>query len=250
MRVLIIEDEKIAADKLERQLLQYDSDIEILAKIDSIEKAVKWLSEDHADLIFLDIHLSDGLSFNIFEQIEIQTPIIFTTAYDAYAIQAFKLNSIDYLLKPINKGDLEIALQKFKKLNEERSNPEYLHLIALLKGQKHAFQERFMVYTGEKIKSVAIHQVAYFFAEGKYVFLVNKEGQQFIIDFTLSKLQQKLDPALFFRINRKFIIHIDSIRQMVPYSKARLKIDLTPAATQDVIVSIERSMDFKRWLNM
>ncbi len=249
MRILIIEDEKIAADKLERQLLQYDASFQILDKIDSVKMSVDWLKNNTADLIFLDIHLSDGLSFSIFDELEINTPIIFTTAYDAYAIQAFKLNSIDYLLKPINTGDLALALQKFQKYYGENTTPEYLHLIALLKGQKHAYQERFMVYTGEKIKSVAIQDVAYFFAEGKYVFLVNKDNQQFIIDFTLSKLQTKLDPALFFRINRKFIIHIDTIKQVVPYSKARLKIDLEPMSNQEVIVSIERSSDFKKWLN-
>ncbi len=249
MKILIIEDEKIAADKLERQLKQLDPDFEVAEKIDSVIKAVDWLNNNEADLIFLDIHLSDGLSFTIFEEVEINTPIIFTTAYDAYAIQAFKLNSIDYLLKPINKGDLELALQKFHRLHGENSNQDYLHLIALLKGKEHAFQERFMVYTGEKIKSVNIQQVAYFFAEGKYVFLVDKDNKQFIIDFTLSKLQTLLDPNLFFRINRKFIIHIDAIHQMEPYSKARLKIDLTPPANQDVIVSIERSSEFKKWLN-
>lgn len=249
MQVLIIEDEKIAADKLERQLLQCRPDFEILAKIDSIKNARIWLQKNKAELIFLDIHLSDGLSFAIFEELEISTPIIFTTAYDAYALQAFQLNSIDYLLKPISKGDLELALDKFQKFRPTPKTNDYSNLIAMLKGQEQQYQERFMVQSGEKIKSIPIDKVAYFFAEGKYVFLMTKKGQQFIIDFTLDKLHQKLDPNYYFRINRKFVIHIESIQQMHPYSKGRLQIDLNPAIDQDVIVSIERSADFKRWLN-
>lgn len=249
MRVIIIEDEKIAADKLERQLLQCRTDIIVLAKIDSIKKARLWLEDNEADLIFLDIHLSDGLSFAIFEELTISTPVIFTTAYDSYALQAFQLNSIDYLLKPISKGDLELALEKFVKFRPSDKTNNYSNLIAMLKGNDQQYQERFMVQSGEKIKSIAIEKVAYFFAEGKYVFLMTKKGQQFIIDFTLDKLHKKLDPNDYFRINRKFIINIASIHQMYPYSKGRLKIDMNPSIDQDVIVSIERSADFKRWLN-
>lgn len=249
MRILIIEDENIAANKLERQLLQCQNEYKILAKIDSIKNARLWLEKHEADLIFLDIHLSDGLSFAIFEDLEISTPVIFTTAYDAYALQAFQLNSIDYLLKPISKGDLELALEKFQKFRPSNKTNNYSNLIAMLKGNEQQYQERFMVQSGEKIKSISIEKVAYFFAEGKYVFLMTKKGQQFIIDFTLDKLHQKLDPNYYFRINRKFIIHIESIQQMYPYSKGRLKIDLSPNITQDIIVSIERSADFKRWLN-
>ena len=249
MQILIIEDEKIAADKLERQLLQLYPNYKVVGKIDSVKKAREWLRKQQADLIFLDIHLSDGLSFSIFDDLEITTPIIFTTAYDAYALQAFKLNSIDYLLKPINKGDLELAIKKFEKFRP-KNNPQHVQqLIDILQGKKQQYQERFMVHSGEKIKSIAIEQAAYFFAEGKYVFLVTQKNEQYIIDFTLDKLIHKLNPSDYFRINRKFIIHIDAIKQMFPYSKGRLKIELSPLAEQEVIVSIERSADFKQWLN-
>ena len=168
MKTIIIEDEKIAADKLERQLLQCRPDAVVLTKIDSIKKARIWLENNEADLIFLDIHLSDGLSFSIFETLEISTPVIFTTAYDAYALQAFQLNSIDYLLKPISKGDLELALEKFEKFRPADKPNNYSNLIAMLKGKDQQYQERFMVQSGEKIKSISIDKVAYFFAEGKF----------------------------------------------------------------------------------
>ena len=249
-QVLIIEDEHYAAQKLIRQLQNIDPDMEVLAVLDSVDESVKWLKQNSADLIFLDIHLGDDDSFRIFEKIKIRTPVIFTTAYDQYAIKAFRLNSIDYLLKPVNKKDLQAALQKYYDLDSPAQQIDYKELLDSLKSAPEAqYQKRFMVYFGDRVKSIATEEVAYFFAEGKYVYLVSKEGKEYIIDFTLEKLVQSLDPQYFFRINRQFIICIECIQEMITYTKGRLKIELKPKSSREVIVSIERSSEFKKWLN-
>lgn len=246
-KVLIVEDEKLAAQKLTRQLTQLDpSNIEVVKVIDSVSATIAFLSAQEVDLIFMDIHLGDDLSFSIFESIKVTTPIIFTTAYDQYAIKAFKLNSIDYLLKPISKSDLAYAFNKFL---EQKQHPiDYTTLLDSLRPQKE-YKKRFMVHVGEKVQSINIDQISYFFAEGKYVYMVCHQGKQHLIDFTLDKLKEQLEPCSFFRINRQFIVHIDSIDEMIPYSKGRLKVCLKPQSTKDAIVSIERSSAFKKWLN-
>lgn len=249
MKVLIIEDESFAADKLERQLLQLDNTIEVCNKIESVNSAIKWLNQNQVDLIFLDIHLSDGLSFHIFEEIEVTVPIIFTTAYDQYAIQAFKVNSIDYLLKPIKKNDLAISLDKYDKLHGQKELPDYKTLLNSLAKNHKVYQQRFMVVVGEKILTVPSGEVAYFFAEEKYVFLVHKNGERYLIDFTLDKLDNLLDPKLFFRINRQIIVQIDAIHSMKDWFKRRIKLELNPAFDKEAIVSRERIKDFKIWLN-
>jgi len=249
MKVLIVEDESIAADKLERQLLQLDATIEVCAKIESVTSTVKWLQQHPVDLIFLDIHLSDGLSFRIFDEVEVTAPIIFTTAYDQYAIQAFKVNSIDYLLKPINKYDLAQSLEKYNTLHPQQVQPDYKALFDSLTKNQEAYQKRFMVVTGEKIMTVPSEEVAYFFAEGKYVFLVHQDGDRYLIDYTLDKLHNLLDPAQFFRANRQIIVHIDAIKTMHSWFKRRIKLEMTPAFDKEVIVSSERMKDFKLWLN-
>lgn len=250
IQALIIEDEPLAADKLERALNRAEHSVEVLAKAKSIQSAVQWLQNNTADLIFCDIHLGDGLSFNIFDQVEVKTPIIFTTAYDQYALQAFKLNSIDYLLKPVSKTDLEKALQKYVELKEPM-NPQidFSALMDAMKGEKEDYQQRFMVYLGERIVTVKSEEIAYFYAEGKYVFLVTSDGKEHIVDYTLDRLTQKLDPTHFFRVNRQFIVTIKGIAEMFTYSKSRVKIELKPEAKKPVIVSGERSSDFKKWLN-
>lgn len=257
MNVVIIEDEKLAADKLERQLTKIDEHIHVLAKLESSTEAIKWFSENKCDLIFLDIHLSDGISFNIFEKIKIKTPVIFTTAYDQYAIQAFKVNALDYLLKPISKTDLATALEKFTTIVKIEKPAEFppIDFSALLEamaieGKKVDFKERFMVKSGGgKINVITIDSVAYFFAEGKYTFLVDKKGVEHLIDSTLEKLVNELNPANFYRINRQFIVGINAIEKMYAWTKSRIKIELNPASKQDVIVSVERSPEFKKWLD-
>ena len=249
-RVLIIEDEHYAAQKLIRQLTNIDPEIEVLEILDSVDNSIKWLKENNADLIFLDIHLGDNLSFKIFEKLDIKIPIIFTTAYDQYAIKAFKLNSIDYLLKPVNKTELQNSLEKYHERKMQTQSFDYRSLIsAMQSGEKSEHQKRFMVYFGDRVQSIPAEEVAYFFAEGKYAYLVSNENKEFIIDYTLEKLDSLLDPEVCFRINRQFIISIHSIREMITYTKGRLKIELEPKAKKEAIVSIEKASEFKRWLN-
>ena len=251
MKVLIVEDEVYSAEKLERELLSYDPDIQILDKLESVTATVKWLQKNEADLLFLDIHLSDGLSFQVFEKVKPQTPVIFVTAYDQYAIRAFQVNSLDYLLKPVHPNDLQRAMDKFKQwetLREGDTGIDFNALKEALKGPSSSFQKRFMVYSGEKIHTIPVNEVAYFFSENKYTFLVSKKGKQFILDNTLDSLTNRIDPELFFRINRQFLIGIDSIETMFSHTKGRVKLQLNPSSNRETIVSVERSPEFKKWL--
>ncbi len=250
MDVLIIEDEKIAANNLEKMLHQIDRNINVQSKIDSIDESVKWLSNNTTDLIFLDIHLADGLCFKIFEQIEIKTPIIFTTAYDQYAIKAFKVNSIDYLLKPVETQQLEQSLEKFKELNQVQSvkNIDFDALINFYTNQI-KYQERFIVRYAQKIKSIKTSEIAYFFANNENIFLCTKGNNNYPVDYSLDKLENIINPKDFFRINRQFIVNISSIEKMYSLSKSRIKIELNPKADSEIIVSYSRMSDFKKWLN-
>lgn len=250
MNVLIIEDESIAADKLETMLNGIDPDIRVLAKIGSIKESVKWLVQHTADLIFLDIQLSDGISFSIFEQVAVNTPVIFTTAYDQYAIKAFQLNSIAYLLKPIRTNDLAESLRKFQTLKSAFSI-DFEILLAGIQGRKPDYKKRFLIQIGEKIRKIETSEIAYFNVLEKGVYLKPFQGNSYPIDYTLDRLLEILDPAIFFRINRKFVVNMDSISNMVAYSRGRVKLELRPKTDDefDTIVSIDRSSDFKKWLN-
>ncbi len=248
IKVVIIEDEQIAADYLEKLLKGYNSEINVIKKLDSVEGAVSYFSNHTADLLFCDIHLADDISFNIFTQINLTIPVIFTTAYDQYAIRAFKLNSIDYLLKPIDKTELYAAIDKYKNL----APPIGIDINRILKHFNSAgdnYQQRFLVSSGSKLKSVPIEDVAYFYADQKLNFLVEKSGKVFIIDHSLDKLEPLLNPEHFFRINRQFIVGFSSIQSMISYSKSRVKIELNPPTDKDTIVSVDRSSEFKIWLN-
>ena len=251
MKVLIIEDEKIAANNLEKMLHQIDINIIVQSKPDSIEESVKWLSNNTADLIFLDIHLADGLCFKIFEQIKIKTPIIFTTAYDQYAIKAFKVNSIDYLLKPIEIQQLEQSLEKFKELNQVQ-NAKTIDFDTLINfyNKRIKYQERFIVRYAQKIKSIKTDDIAYFYIDAESVFLCTKGNNIYSIDYSLDKLENIINPTDFFRINRQFIVNISSIENMYSLSKSRIKIELKPKPDNEVIVSFSRMSDFRKWLNI
>lgn len=252
MKVLIIEDERLASEELKEMLADIDSSIEVMDTIETVSGAIEWLKSSKAkkiDVIFMDIHLADGNSFSIFEEVKVKIPIIFTTAYDQYAIKAFKLNSIDYLLKPIDKDDLADSIEKYEDTKSVNQNIDFSTLLDLVQKNETSYQKRFIVTTGERIKSILTEDVAYFMSEGKYLYLTTKEGKQFIVDFTLAKLEKVLQPDRFFRINRKFIINFDAIDNMVNYSKSRVKIELNPPCTTDAIVSVDRSGDFKNWLN-
>lgn len=247
IKAVIIEDEKPAADYLASLLTKIAPDVVVLNTIDTVKSAVLWLAEHPVDLIFLDIHLGDDIGFSIFEKLKISTAVIFTTAYNQYAIRAFKLNSVDYLLKPFSEEDLLQALDKFR----SQKNNSGFDMAALLEAlhKKPDYQERFMVVSGQKIKSILIGQVAYFVSEGRYVKLVTKSNEKHLLDQSLESLSHKLDPQHFFRVNRQVIVGFDAIAQMIVWSKSRIKLVLNPAADFDVIVSIDHSAPFKKWLN-
>jgi two-component system response regulator LytT len=250
MRVLIIEDESLAADKLELMLKEVNSQISVLAKLGSVKESVKWLLEQTADLIFLDIQLSDGISFSIFEQVSINTPVIFTTAYDQYAIKAFQVNSISYLLKPIRKKDLAESIQKYQTLKSAFSI-DFDSLLANIQRRETDYRKRFLIQIGQKIRKVEVTEIAYFYVLDKGIYLRTFQGNNYALEFTLDKLESMLNPSEFFRINRKYIVNMEAISNMEAYSRSRVKLELKPVTDDDsdTIVSIDRSMEFKKWLN-
>ncbi|MBI5916309.1 MAG: response regulator transcription factor [Bacteroidetes bacterium] len=246
MKVLIIEDESAAARRLAKLIQEIDPGIEILGQLDSIEAALLWF-EQHPmpDLIFMDIHLADGSSFEIFNHQKIEKPVIFTTAYDQYALQAFKVNAIDYLLKPMKKAELEHALEKYRKLQK----PIGLDYQALAVAMQHdEYNRRFLIRFGQSIKVVEFREAAYFYTEDKITFIITKEGKRYPLEPSLEKLEEMADPRTFFRINRQFIVNIECIREMYAYSKSRVKLLLDPSTDKETVVSTERSPFFKKWL--
>ncbi len=251
MNIIIIEDEKLAAQNLEQLLLDIDKSICIQAKISTIREAVVWLTQNKTDLIFLDIQLSDGISFKIFEKIEVKTPIIFTTAYDHYAIKAFDVNSIAYLLKPIKAKELEKSLKKFNEMSisEQNKHVDYSSLLNLLSNKLPEYQKRFIINAGQKIKTVSVEDIAYFYVIEKSVFLCTHQNERYALEYSLDNLEALLDPTLFFRINRQHIINIAAIANMYNLSNRSIKIELKPPTEQETIVSILRLSDFKKWLN-
>lgn len=253
MKVLIIEDEIPAAEKLERYLHRYDPNMEVMAKLTSVQESVKWLqsSQQAIELIFMDIQLTDGKSFDIFKQTRITKPIIFTTAYDEYAIEAFKVNSIDYLLKPITYEDLRQALTKLADLKGQFNAQLFtedlsktLHTLT-----QPSYKTRFMVKVGEHIKSVPTEHIGMLYAEGRNVYLLTDEGRKFIIDYKLEELEEMLDPKTFFRVNRTFIMNINEIKDVVVYSNSRLRIWPRRDFDKEIIVSREKVAHFKDWFN-
>jgi DNA-binding LytR/AlgR family response regulator len=250
MDILIIEDESLAADRLEQMIKDIDPGFNVIAKLGSIKESAKWLLNNCADLIMLDIQLSDGISFSIFDQVAVTTPVIFTTAYDQYAIKAFDLNSIAYLLKPIKKIELADSLKKYDTLKSAFAI-DFQNLLAGLQGVKPEYKKRFLIQTGEKIKKVESSEVGFFYILEKGVYMKTFQGSLYSVEYTLDGLENILDPEVFFRINRKYIINIEAIANMVAYSRGRIKLDLKPAADDesDTIVSIDRSSEFKKWLN-
>lgn len=249
MKVVIIEDEKFARINLQKMIQEIEPGVEIVATIDNVNDSVEWLKKNECDLIFLDIHLSDDVSFNIFHRVTVKTPIIFTTAYDQYAIKAFKVNSVDYLLKPIEKEELQDSIQKFHRLHPlKNENIEALRKSILEQNQK-TYQSRFMVKKGDRIASVKTEDIAYFEGEDRYVYLVNKKNERFFVDYKLSDLEEMLDPNIFFRLNRSFISQFDSINNIITLSKSRVKVNLNPVARREIVVSTENTRLFKEWLN-
>ncbi|ADR23639.1 DNA-binding response regulator [Marivirga tractuosa] len=250
MRVLIIEDERPAATRMKQLIVKYLPQADIYGHLDSISSAVKWLqNEPTPDLIFCDIELADGQSFEIFEQVEIKSPIIFTTAYDQFAIKAFKLNSIDYLLKPIDPEELEQAILKFKN-QQFQPQLDLGQIQQLLKPQGVHYKSRFMVKIGEKIQSIPTDEVSYFFSAERTTFMqTNEVGKRYILDYTLDQIEEMLEPTNFFRLNRKYIASFKSIDQVLSYSNSRLKIKLKNSEDNDILISREKVAKFKEWLD-
>jgi two-component system, LytTR family, response regulator len=257
MKVFIIEDEIPAAEKMQRFLKRYDESIEILGQAMSVKQSVNWLNENHeVDLLFMDIQLTDGLSFDIFKDVKVEIPVIFTTAYNEYAIEAFKANGIDYLLKPITFEALSESIDKFKNLKSrlsETTQPAIAPIIdlqaALQLLSKREYKNRFMVKIGEHIRSVTTDNISLFYAEGRNAYIVTNEGKRLIIDYKLETLEEMLDPKIFFRVNRTFVLEINAIKDVLVYSNSRLKVMLNLNFDKEIIVSRERVNDFKTWFD-
>jgi DNA-binding LytR/AlgR family response regulator len=248
MNCLIVEDEKVAAERLVGLIKKYDPSIDIIEIVQSVKNAVQWLNTHQApDLIFMDIQLADGLSFEIFEQTIVKTPVIFTTAYDEYALKAFKVNSIDYLLKPVDLNELKNAIDKFKENNSPKEIPAQVFDSIMFSLTK-KFKNKFVMNVGEHIKVFTADDIQCFYSLEKYTFLQNNSGRDYAINYTLDQLEDLLDPAQFFRINRKFIVSFSAISDIISYSNSRLKVKLNSNESDDLIVSREKVQDFKKWL--
>lgn len=254
MKVLIIEDEPFAQNELKRLLANSGLEIAIIDCLDSVEESVNWLkSNKPPDLVFIDIQLSDGLSFEIFKQVKITTPVIFTTAYDEYAIQAFKVNSVDYLLKPIKQSELNDALNKFQSLGKQYSSVQPIldldQIQQLLNIQKLAFKTRFIAKVGDQIKHIDIKDVAYFRAEDNEVMIITNNNRRYIIEYSLDHLMGVLDPFEFFRINRSYIVTAKSIEKISKYFNSRLHLELLPKTEDTVLISRVKVPEFLKWMD-
>lgn len=250
MDVLIVEDEPLASERLAELIAQCDTSIQVRDTLDTVEDCVEFFAKEKpVDLVFLDIQLSDGISFEIFDRIEVESPVVFTTAYDQYALQAFKVNSIDYLLKPIDPMELQSTLRRFVQ-QQNRPVTDQRLLQQLHARLNPPYQSRFLVKSGNHYQSITQDDIAYFKADGKIVYLATKEGKRYIIDYTMERLERDLlPPDTFFRVNRTFMVQIDAIRDIQNYANGRLKLAVHPPADYDIIVSRERVSFFKAWLN-
>lgn len=250
MNVVIVEDEDRTARQLERLLKKYEPSVQVLTQLPSVKAAVAWFSEHpQPDLAFMDIHLEDGLAFRIFEQLTLTVPVIFTTAYDEYVLKAFKVNSIDYLLKPVDYEELVAAMEKFKTIQRQPVLPDLNALLQLIqKPQTSSFKERFMVTIGTKIHSIEVADIAYFYSEEKATFLLTKVGQLLPLEYSLDQLSGLVNPGHFFRVNRQYIVARTAIQAVHMYSAGKLKLDLRPASRHEVFVSMSRLSEFKDWL--
>ena len=257
MKILIIEDEELAAGRMKQLLNELEPGCEISGPFDTVVSSVAHLKavQDY-DLIFLDIQLADGKSFAIFEQVQLNIPVIFTTAYDEYALHAFDLNSIDYLLKPVSREKLQASLDKFKRVRafydngSENPNNKLYQMIESIKSSPQAqYKDRFLLSRGDSMIPVRIKEIACFYAEEKVVFLLTREKNRYIVQHTLEELESKLDPRLFFRVNRQFIVAGEAITKVHNYYNFKLKVDISPDPGIDIVVSRTRTADFKAWMN-
>lgn len=249
MKVIIIEDEKPAAEKLHKAILKAEASASIEAVLDSVQASIKWLRKNPLpDLIFMDIELTDGLSFKILDSVVITTPIIFTTAFDEFWQEAFEHNGIEYLLKPIRQEKLEAALQKFENLKQFFT----ANLLQLRKWQQQdshtTYKKRYLVKRGMDFITIRAEDIAYFYATHKLVCLVNSKGQKFILDKSLADIEKETDPVQFYRLNRKFLVSIHAIKKIKTYPKSKLLVELDPTVNEEIIISQENVTGFKNWM--
>jgi len=255
MRVVVFEDERPAAQKLKKLLQKADSGIQIIETIDTVEKGIDWLNENqqNIDLLFMDVNLADGICFEIFKEVKVYKPVIFTTAFNQYALDAFSVNSIDYLLKPVSEDKLKGALQKFQSIKESFSPAEegisISQINKLINKLDKTYKTRFMIKVGEHIRPFTTNQIALFYSEGRNVCLVTEEGRQYVVDYKMEELEEKLDPEKFYRVSRSFIMNFDFISDVVVYSSSRLKIKPSVNFDREIIVSREKTGAFKTWLS-
>ena len=258
MKILIVEDEELAVKKLQKTLAAVDDSTEIVGVADSIKSSVEWLQQNpQPDLILMDIELSDGQSFEIFNLTEVKTPVIFTTSYDEFALKAFKVNSVDYLLKPVQKEDLEAALVKFKKMKESfggtitpKQDFSIDNLVKELhqKLQPKEYRKRFLVKHAQKLVSITCDEIAYFYSDGRLNFFKTTDNRKFVVDYTMDELEEMLDPGKYFRISRSFYVSVASIEKIEDYFGNRLILHLNPPVDKEALVSREKVTDFKKWM--
>jgi DNA-binding LytR/AlgR family response regulator len=252
MRVLIIEDEPQASQRMETLILELIPRAQILDSIDSVKKSVQWFKTNPApDLVLMDIQLADGTSFQIFEQCEVKCPVIFTTAYDEYALKAFKVNSIDYILKPVDKQELQAALQKLESLTNSKEGTRKLldSIEEVVQKLNKKYKERFVIKVGEHLRTIEVKDILYFFSQEKATFCHTTDNRNHILDFTLEQLEELIDPLTYFRVNRKYFVRSESIQDIISYSNSRLKLALRDSQDNEVIVARERVQEFKQWLD-
>lgn len=253
MKILIVEDEELAFKKLHKMLISLNKEIEVIANTDSIASSVDWLQSNAApDLILMDIELLDGQSFEIFNQVEVQCPVIFTTSYDEFALKAFKVNSVDYLLKPVQKEDLSAALEKFSKMFTAAQTPS-LNMEMLVKElqqklQPKEFRKRFLVKNGQKLVSVETADIAYFFSDGRLNFFKTYDTKKYVVDYTMDEMESMLDPEKYFRISRSFYVSIACVERIDDYFGNRLILSVKPPVDKQALVSREKVTEFKKWM--
>jgi two-component system, LytTR family, response regulator len=249
MRAIIIEDEKPAAEKLHKAILKADSDVDVVATLSSVKSAVEWLEEnDMPNLLFMDIELSDGLSFKIFDAVNITSPVIFCTAFDEYWQEAFEHNSIDYLLKPVRQEKLDAALKKYDKLKQHFS-ADVRQFLQSRQQQVSEYKKRFLVKRGTDYISVKTDDIAYFYATHKLVCMIDQKNQKFILDQSLSEIEKQLDPSMFYRVNRKYLVHLNAIKKIKTFPKSKLLLELEPSISEDIIISQDNVTAFKEWMS-
>jgi two-component system response regulator LytT len=255
LKVLIIEDEIPAQRLLKETLQEIEIKTEVIGCLNSIKSAVAWFqNNEHPDIVLLDIQLSDGLSFDIFKQVNIESLIIFTTAYDEYAIQAFKVNSLDYLLKPIEKDELQTAFEKYNQYNkqyiqEQNSNIDFKELASLIKSEKPNYRKRFLIQSNESFFHLPVEDIALFYSMQGITFAVTFEKREYPVNFSLGNLKDQLQPDNFFKINRQFIVNIDAIKRVHSYFNGKLKLEIKPSHAEDVIIGKDKAASFKRWMD-